>query len=72
MRKIKNFFKELKAWAEFVRTGNTEGLFAGPTAVVEKDGDRYALKTTRGDVIEVYARKRDAVRGAERRGLEIA
>lgn len=43
------------------------------TATIEPSVLGFALVNTRtGDAIATYSRRRDAVRGAKRRGLEVA
>lgn len=47
----------------------TETYRLGLPAEVRRTGDRYALIVD-GQLVEDYSRKRDAFRGAERRGYE--
>lgn len=68
---MKNFLAFLKFLLLPYRMDNVERETLSDTnfAEVRPKGDRYALIVD-GQLVEDYSRKRDAFRGAERRGYE--
>ncbi len=69
-----NTLKTMWAWAWFVATGDSEKIFNDGEknmARIREVNGKYAL-VNNGQTIQTYSRARDARRGAERRGLELA
>lgn len=69
-----NTLKTAWAWAWFVVTGDSEKIFNDGEknmARIREVNGKYAL-VNNGQTIQTYSRARDARRGAERRGLELA
>lgn len=72
---MRNWFKTIWAWGEFVATGNTDKIFNDEgyqeMARIRALNGKYALIDRDGDTIQTYSRERDARRGASRRGLSL-
>lgn len=66
-------FNWIKSW--FVTDGGTlfnEGTRDMTATIIPTTNGKYGLVTRTGEFVGTYSRQRDAVRGAKRRGFEVA
>lgn len=70
-------FNTLRAYARYILTGDDTGITImidgeDKMPFIKENNGRFELFGMDGDFIQSYARRRDAVRGGERRGLKVA